>query len=271
MSEFSVNRELCIKDYICIEQCPSRIISVDYDTGLPMISVELEKYCLKCSHCMIYCPTGACSLKTFKGNTLKSINTKLLPTQDQSEIFLKSRRSVRQFKNEVVEHDKILKILEIAKYSPSASNRREIRWIIIEKQKTMNDLIKLYNIWIKEQLSNNKLDDGSVRRYDLIQQGYDPIFRGAPHLAITVTKKDYKWKEDAIIATTYFELAAHSLTIGTCWGGLFLNSIHSNKSLCNILGINKDEQAVGLLLFGYPYIPICSTLPLRKNTDFQFI
>jgi nitroreductase len=53
---------------------------------------------------------------------------------------IKTRRSVREFKREKVEKDKIEKILEAARWAPSAKNRQPWKFIVVENENTIKQI-----------------------------------------------------------------------------------------------------------------------------------
>ncbi len=84
--------------------------------------------------------------------------------------------------------------------------------------------------------------------------GEDALLRDAPHVVVAVVPKDHMWPEDASIALTYFELAAHALGVGACWGGFLTAAIRNFEGLRDYLGIGCDEHVCGAQMFGYPLL-----------------
>ncbi len=58
--------------------------------------------------------------------------------------FLKSRRSIRVFKPEPVPEDLLLKVLDTARYAPSAHNSQPWRFIIVDDPDVKEKLAKLH-------------------------------------------------------------------------------------------------------------------------------
>jgi ferredoxin len=83
-------KSVCIRDNIEIDD-------VAYETG---------SNCFECGHCMAICPSGAITLKIFKGreNRIEKYSSKDVPLEyDDLLEFLKRRRSVRWFKNKKID------------------------------------------------------------------------------------------------------------------------------------------------------------------------
>ncbi|HEY4696296.1 MAG TPA: nitroreductase family protein, partial [Candidatus Hydromicrobium sp.] len=61
-----------------------------------------------------------------------------------SEVFevIEKRRSVRKFMSRPVEKEKIIKIIEAARLSPSASNRQPWRFVVVTDQELLSRVVK---------------------------------------------------------------------------------------------------------------------------------
>lgn len=267
MSNFIVDTERCTKDYICVKECPRNIITINKKTGFPYIDKESENLCIQCGHCVINCASRANKLSFFPDSQIDTVNIDLMPLPHQSEVLLKTRRSVRQFKDKIIDDNHIEKILDIAKYAPTASNRQSVRWIIVKQSNTTKELSKLYNQGLRDFLRHNTEDEFYKRHLKSIQQGLDPVFRGARQLAIAIVPNGSGWVEDAIIALTYFEIAAHSMSIGTCWCGYLMKMMQLYAPMREKLGILDSEHICGILLIGYPVLKTSKMLPPRKKQD----
>lgn len=276
MAKFSVDPKKCIRCGRCSEACLYKIISVDNETNLPSMDKTSENICFQCGHCVIHCPVQAVKLQLPEAeystyHPEEKIALEFMPSQQQSEVFIKSRRSTRLFKKKAVEHETILQILGIAKYVPTAANSQLVRWIVVENMKTTEKIVALYYEWLSDQIRDNP-EEETFKKYLLsYRQGYDSVFLSAPHLAVTVVPPEHYWPENATIAATYFELAAHSMSVGTCWGGRIIKALRSSSALRNGMGIKDNEQIGGLLLFGYPALPLTPYLPPRKDLQVSFI
>ena len=59
--------------------------------------------------------------------------------------LMKDRRSIRKFKPDPIEDEKIEMILEAARWTQSASNRQPWRFIVIKNKKIMEELQSVAN------------------------------------------------------------------------------------------------------------------------------
>jgi nitroreductase len=58
------------------------------------------------------------------------IDIHLIPQWDKVKQYLSSRRSIRSYINKSIEKDKILQLLDIARFAPNGANRQVLRWIV---------------------------------------------------------------------------------------------------------------------------------------------
>lgn len=172
--------------------------------------------------------------------------------------FLKlcrARRSVRQFANRPVEHEKIELCLEAARRAPSADNMQPWRFLVFddpEKKAKLADAVftgvyagskkfaaapVLVCLLIKENLLVNKVA-GAVQgtQYQLVDSG---------------------------IGGEHFVLAAAEQGLGTCWIGWY-----DGRSLLKHLGLHgKGYKPVALIALGYPAPDASTTERPRKDLD----
>ena len=70
-------------------------------------------------------------------------------------VYLKKRRSVRHFTKDPVPKEKILEVLDIARYAASAGNRQTVQWLIVYDPMTAWEIAGLTIDWMKTLLSGN--------------------------------------------------------------------------------------------------------------------
>ena len=142
---------------------------------------------------------------------------------------IKKRYSVRNYQDRAVETEKLDSILEAARLAPSASNRQEWRFVVVQ-------------------------DKGIRQR--LMQAAKDQAFVGqAPVVIAACAKTDSHimtcgqqcYPIDVAIAVEHMALKATEEGLGTCWVGAFYED-----KVKEILGIPQDIRVVALLVLGYP-------------------
>jgi nitroreductase len=191
-----------------------------------------------------------------------------LPGPEQCEHFLRSRRSIRNFKEKPVSREILTRLIEIARYGPTGHNLQPVHWLVIEKAEEVKRLAGLVADWmrlmIKEQPEFAQLLhlDRVVEFWD---QGVDRILRGAPHLVVAHGQIALAPAQTAcIIALTYLDLSAPSFGLGTCWAGYFNAAANLYPPLGQELKLPKGHQCFGAMMVGYPKYQY-HRLPLRKE------
>jgi nitroreductase len=141
----------------------------------------------------------------------------------------RARYSVRAYKPDEIEQEKIDQILQVISLAPTAANQQPFRIILIHSTGREEDLRHIYNKdWFVQApiiICACGIDRESWRRED-----------GRPTTEI-----------DVAIVMDHITLTAASLGLGTCWIGAF-NSAEAR----NILKIPEYASPVLLCTLGYP-------------------
>ncbi len=257
-----IYKERCNRDYICVNECPAAVFIIGED-GFPMSDPDSESRCISCGHCAAVCPKAALEWSGHDPLLLHPVESF---GTDPSRVInaLKSRRTVRKFTPEPVSREEITQILDTSRYAPSASNIRPVSLIHVHGRPAMRKIAAL----TAEGIADLPGYETFVKMW---HQGVDMITRGASSSIITYTDKSAAWgREDSAIAVTYAEISAHSLGLGTCWGGLVVRAARTNPELAKYLGLKAHEAVTGVLFLGYPEVRF-HRLPPRALTDIRTI
>jgi nitroreductase len=142
---------------------------------------------------------------------------------------IRTRRSIRSYLNKPVKKEKLLKVLEAARLSPSAVNSQPWSFIVVTKKKQKEKLSQAY--------------------------GHD-WFISAPAIIVACANLEQAWKRfdgeeywkvDVTIAMQDLILAAWEQGLGTCWVGAF----HEEEAR-QALGIPTNVRIVAMTPLGYP-------------------
>ncbi|MCD6485384.1 MAG: nitroreductase family protein [Candidatus Odinarchaeota archaeon] len=193
---------------------------------------------------------------------------------DELYKLIKSRRTIRAFDDKPVPKEVILKLLEAARWAPSAHNRQPWRFVVI------------YNEEVKKKLA---VEMGKKLRADLERDGLPPQFietkvntsiarfTKAPVLilaCLTMSEMD-KYPDErrnnaekvmaiqsVALALQNILLTAHSLGLGVCWrcAPLFAPEI-----VKKVLDLPDDWEPQAILEIGY--YDFIQLPPERKNLN----
>lgn len=166
---------------------------------------------------------------------------------------IKSRRSIRKYKTDPIDHSILEDIITTASYAPSWKNTQITRYIAIEDPKLI------------ETIATECVPEFNAK-----------IIRQAPVLmAITYikercgyerdgsfsTSKEDRWQMfDAGIASQSFALAAHEAGLGTVVLGLF-----DEAKISELLELPDNQALMCLMPLGYPDID--PEAPPRKPVE----
>lgn len=273
---FSVDTDSCLRDGICAAECPARIIYMHPDDNVPRLFAGAQSVCIGCDHCVAVCPAGAVRLAGHDFALNTGLDPVLRISAEAADQFLASRRSIRSFSKAPVAKDDIEKLLNTARYAPTASNRQPVRWVVVHEPEKSRAIAGHVIDWMRHLLDAAPDIATGFKAEILIkawEKGHDPILRGAPHLVMAVTKEGPFGASDAAVALTYLELAAHGHGIGACWGGYVTAAASSAASgwapLRAALGLADDEVAQGGQMLGYARYSY-PRLPWRKKAEIDW-
>ena len=152
-----------------------------------------------------------------------------------------ARRSIRQYLDKPVEHEKLEVIVRAGINAPSGVNRQP--WIVrvVEDQKLIADVNEVYKKANPEQVKRDK--------------NFKNMFRNAPNLICVCTPANGGGELDAGLLGENMMLAALSMGLGTCCLGgpvRWLNSNADAKFFLDRLDIPEDYKLNYILAIGYP-------------------
>jgi nitroreductase/NAD-dependent dihydropyrimidine dehydrogenase PreA subunit len=256
MSLLIVDENKCKQDGFCVRDCPTAIIRLKDKEGFPELVPGGEPFCLSCGHCVAVCPHGALSHKVVPLQDCPSIQKEIDINEAQVVQFLRSRRSIRSFKDQPVEKEKIQKLIEVARYAPTASNSQLVAWLVFNDRETIKGFSKMAADWARALLDE---DPAAAKRPYIPaivaawDAGYDAILRGAPALVVaSAPKEDPNGMVNLTLALSYLELAAPSMGLGTCWAGLLQGALLTWPPLQKAVGLPKEHTHHYPMMLGTP-------------------
>ena len=249
MKTIEINKEKCVRCGLCISDCLTSCIEFDKD-NFPYM--KKEENCISCGHCMAICPTGALSLNHKNPDESEPVNYYDILS------LIKSRRSIRQYKDEEITEETFEKLKSMLAYVPTGCNSHSLHFSIVEKKSAMDIIRNKVNENVLKALSYKALSP-IVDKFEKYKKGFeegkDIIFRGAPHMIVASSSiKAPCALEDPIIALSYLELYAQHLGLGTCWCGFAEMSLKFFPEICDMLEIPSGYKPVYVMLLGIPAV-----------------
>lgn len=252
MAKIEFNREKCIKCGACVKDCITYSIEQDNE-GFAKLSTEEENCsnCISCQHCFAICPTGAI---TFNNKTPQKSFMPKFPESDEILNLIRSRKSIRQFKNEELSQEEWDAIKEMLPYIPTGCNFNSLHFSFIESKNAMDEIREYVNSKILKLISNKftkKYAGKFIKFKKAFENKEDIIFRNAPHMIIVSSHIHAPCANvDPIIALSYIELFAQSMNLGTCWCGFAQACFKLLPKLANMVEIPDGYKPVYVMLIG---------------------
>lgn len=170
--------------------------------------------------------------------------------------MIEERRSVRKFKNEIVDRETMKEIVSISRWAPSWGNFQVARYTLVDAKDVIAKLATdgvdgfVYNV--------NTLKEAKGVAVLSFVKGKSGKLEGDDY----ATSKASVWEVfDAGIACQTFCLAAHAKAVGTCVLGVI-----NDKSISGIVGLPEEETVAALIVYGYEAGEHAPATP-RKNVD----
>ncbi len=257
--------------------------------------------CMLCAHCYAVCPHGAIRFnpELLRGpifTTFTPVETpRVKDTTDPADIvhFIRSRRSVRRYRDTPLEDDTISDLVEFAVTAPSGSNRQDWRFLVLNSREKVWDLaLEIRNFFIRlNRLAGNPFirwcslpfAGTALIRYHRdhmasvekglreAEGGRDLLFHGAPAVIIIHGPREGSTPvEDAQFASYHIALLAHALGLGTCHIGYAVESINRSGRIRRRLGIPDNGRVHAVMTVGHPDIKF-ERPALRKHFDLRYL
>ena len=256
MSIFVIDPNTCNKDGICALECPTGAIEINPADQFPRPVENAAELCISCGHCVAVCPEGSVSLANMSPDQCPPLQKEWMLSPEAAEHFLRSRRSIRVYKEKPVEKKLIERLIKIARHAPSGHNLQPVNWHVIHSRSDVADLCGHVADWMRFMIKEHPAI-ADMMHLDIIvrqwEEGNDRICRGAPHLILThAVKEDPTAQAACTIALTYLELAAGPLGLGTCWAGFFNAAATLWPPLQKALGLPEGHISFGAMMLGRP-------------------
>ena len=119
MPTITIDPTRCKKDGICARVCPATVIVQRERLAVP--ELDGEERCISCGQCVAVCPQGALAHAAFPPGSIHPIELEKVPGADQVLELLRSRRSIRAFREKPVERAVIEEVIEARAARPAGT------------------------------------------------------------------------------------------------------------------------------------------------------
>lgn len=268
MAHIIVDQDRCTACGICVNVCPSGIIDSADEVHSPQVQEANIYRCLYCGHCEAFCPSHALLLNLCPEEKVSLPADAGAVSSEDLAFYLKKRRSVRHFTREPVPREKILEVLDIARYAASGTNGQPVQWLVVHDTEKVRKIAGLTIEWMRSLLNTDHPMSGYVPMLiSAWDQGYDIICRGAPHLLFAhIPEESPIAPIDAIIALTHFDVSAPAFGIGTCWAGFVAAAAMFYEPLQKELNLPAGRKSAYAMMFGNPQYKVYG-IPRRKPLE----
>ena len=166
---------------------------------------------------------------------------------------IKTRRSIRKFKPDSIDHSLLESLISAASYSPSWKNSQITRYIAIEDSSILSSIINDYT----QEHNSNIIKQAPMLIAVTFVKGRSGIDRDGSYS----TKKGDRWQLfDIGAACQTFCLAAHEAGLGTVIMGIW-----DEDGITSLLNIPDDQELGALIAIGWPDID--PEAPKRKSVS----
>jgi len=272
-----IDEEKCTGCGLCISVCKD--FSLEMKNDKVSESANPLFGCIACGHCMMICPTDAIRIEgrmLFANDLFELPDKSAVPAYSAYLTLLQRRRSIRDFKDQPIEPEKINQILEAAQTAPMGLPPSDVHVLVLENKTLVRAFAQDYcsflegirwmvSRWVLTLMRPfwGKTNDEMFRWFvkpmfdiyvDGMKKGDNWVNYDAP-LAMYFYGTPYTDPADPIVAATYAMLAGESLGLGTCMlGGVHPMIQYGKKArlLREKYGIKFKSREGLFVIFGYP-------------------
>lgn len=272
MSKVTINQGRCEKCGTCVLSCPETVFVQKEKKSIP--DIIHEDLCISCGHCVAICPQEAITHRDFPQGSVNQVNRDNLPSPEQILEAIRTRRSIRAFKDKPVEKDLIEQIIDGARYAPSGHNAQSTEFVVVQENAILEKIVDLTQLYLTKSIKQfrNPLIKSMmlmVAKYEVegglhlindfdkvikeYNDGKDTILFSAPCILFFHANKSINFSDvNSSLAVQNAMLLCHSLGLGCFYAGYVVSACKRDSSIPHLLSIPYRHQVYGALAIGYP-------------------
>ncbi len=143
MALITVN-ETCISCGACAEVCPVDTIKI-----VDKKPQAVSSFCIACGHCVAVCPVNAIDNEKNPLSAQKQIPYNITFNEETVYYLLRSRRSIRNFKNQTIPQDIIEQLIQIGTFAPTGSNSQGVSYMVVSGEDNIQKLADYTADWME--------------------------------------------------------------------------------------------------------------------------
>jgi nitroreductase len=178
---------------------------------------------------------------------------------------IKTRRSIRSFKEEQIKDNELQSVLEAGMCAPSAGNQQVWHFTVIQNKELLDWLSRTAKEGAKQ------LDNEHIRK--MAENEKFNVFHGAPTcILVSGNEQAMAIESDCAAANQNMLLAAEAIGLGACWINFVLFAFQSlnGKEYCKELGIPDGYKPYCSTVLGYKKVEAVNA-PARKTNLVNYI
>jgi len=211
---------------------------------------------------------------------IRAIPFEQMPTAEQVLTLLKTRRSIRAFRDKPLAKETIESIIDGARFAPSGHNSQSTEYLVVQDKAVLNQVSATVIDYLRFEirrfgnplfrtlalLADRELAESGLHEVPnfkrvtrLFESGADPILYGAPVLLAFHARRTVGFADvNAQLALQNASLVAHSLGIGHFYAGWVISPCRApmagkwNRRIPSLIGIPPGNELHGALALGYP-------------------
>ncbi|WP_305514202.1 nitroreductase [Methanobrevibacter sp. V14] len=150
---------------------------------------------------------------------------------------IKTRRSIRKFRDEQISDEELKTILEAGTYAPTGRGAQSPKIVVIQNPET----IKEFSAWNRSYFPNEMPED------------MDPFYGGKTLLIVLANSELPTYVEDGASVLSVLVNASHAVGVASCWVHRARDEFSSKKgkALLKEWGIPESYEGIGHVVLGY--------------------
>ena len=253
----SIDQNKCIGCGLCVKDCLFGVLSIKDEKA------AASSDCFECGHCVAICPKNAVSIPALPMEEVREYDESCRMDPENLLHFMQFRRSIRQFRQEPIPRKLLENMLEAGRYTPTASNRQDVSYIIVQdKLEELKDIL-----W--KGLRNMVETTGMGPYTDLMRAfceehdadpNKDRLFCHATALLLIFNETPM----NNGLAATSMELMAQAQGVGALYSGFLQRIIMTTPAAKEFLGIDNADHLSNVMLLGLADVKYQRTAPRKK-------